>query len=100
MRVRQFGFLLSSVILLLIFVQPAMAQSGKLIVRSNPPQAYIYVDGQPVVDAKGHHVCLTPGDHKVDLYNYGYKPESRSVTITAHKTTVLEVTMQAIPGGV
>ena len=100
MRVRQFSYLLSSAILLLICVQPAMAQSGKLIVRANPPQAYIYVDGQPVVDAKGHHVCLTAGDHKVDLYNYGYKPESRNVTITAHKTTVLDVTMQAIPGGV
>lgn len=100
MRVRQFSFLLSAVVLLLTWAQPARSQSGKLIVRANPPQAYIYVDDQPVVDSKGHLVCLTPGNHKVDIYNYGYKPETRNVTITAHKTTVLDVTMQAVPGGV
>jgi outer membrane protein OmpA-like peptidoglycan-associated protein len=100
MRVRQFSLLLSVVVLLLTWAQPAMSQSGKLIVRANPPQAYIYVDDQPVVDSKGHHACLAPGNHKVDLYNYGYKPETRNVTITAHKTTVLDVTMQAVPGGV
>ena len=38
--------------------------------------------------------------HKIDLYNYGYKSETRNVTIEAHKTTVIDVTMQAIPGTV
>ena len=46
------------------------------------------------------HVTLPAGEHKIDLYNYGYKPESRNVTIEAHKTTVIDVTMQAIPGTV
>ena len=40
---------------------------------------------------------LTAGEHKIDLYNYGYKPESRNVTIEAHKTMVIDVTMQADP---
>jgi outer membrane protein OmpA-like peptidoglycan-associated protein len=34
------------------------------------------------------------------LYNYGFKPESRSVTIEAHKTLTLDVTMQEFPGQV
>ncbi|HMD84606.1 MAG TPA: OmpA family protein [Terriglobia bacterium] len=100
MRTRQFSFLLSTVVLLLVCVQPLMAQRGKLVIHVNPPEAYIFADGNPVVDAKGHYVILPAGDHKIDLYNYGYKPESRNVTITAHKTTVINVTMQAIPGTV
>jgi len=100
MRIRQISFLLSTVVLLLICVQPALAQSGKLTVHVNPRETYIYADGKPVSEARGHHVTLPAGEHKVDLYNYGYKPESRNVTIEANKTTVIEVTMQAIPGTV
>jgi len=100
MRIRQISFLLSSVLLLLASVQPVQAQVGKLIVRAHPREAYIYVDGAAIVDSEGHHVCLTAGAHRVDLYNYGYKPETRNVTIEAHKTMVLEVTMQAVPGNV
>jgi outer membrane protein OmpA-like peptidoglycan-associated protein len=70
------------------------------MVRVSPRQAYIYADGNPVVDAAHHFVVLAPGEHKIDLYNYGYKPESRTVTIEAHKTTIINVTMEAIPGPV
>jgi len=100
MRIRQLSFLLSTLVLLLICVQPLMAQSGKLIVRVNPRETYIYADGKAVVEARGHHVTLPAGEHKIDLYNYGYKSESRNVTIEAKKTTVIDVTMQAIPGTV
>ncbi len=97
MRIRQLSFLLSTAVLLLVCVQPVMAQRGKLVVHVNPPEAYIFADGNPVVDARGHYVTLPAGEHKINLYNYGYKPESQNVTITAHKTTVLNVTMQAVP---
>ncbi len=100
MRIRHFSFFLSAVVLLMICVQPVKAQTGKLAVHANPRQAYIYVDGAPVADTGGHHFCVTAGPHKIALYNYGYKPEYRDVTIEAHKTTVLDVTMQAIPGNV
>jgi outer membrane protein OmpA-like peptidoglycan-associated protein len=98
MRIRQLSFSLSMIVVLLICVQPVMAQTGKLVVHANPREAFIYADGKPVAEARGHHVTLSAGDHKIDLYNYGYKPETRNVTIVAHKTTVIEVTMQAIPG--
>jgi outer membrane protein OmpA-like peptidoglycan-associated protein len=100
MRIRQLSFLLSAAVLLLICAQPVMAQSGKLVVHVNPREAYIYADGKPMVEARGHHVVLAAGQHKIDLYNYGYKPESRNVTIEANKTTVIDVTMQAVPGTV
>jgi len=101
MRVRHLSYFLSCVVaLVLVSVQPVMAQGGKLIVRANPRETYIYADGKPVAEARGHHLALPAGEHKIDLYNYGYKPESRNVTIEANKTTVIEVTMQAIPGTV
>lgn len=52
MRIRHLSFLLSAAVLLLICGQPVMAQTGKLVVHATPPQAYIYVDGAPIVDAK------------------------------------------------
>jgi len=82
-------------------MQPAMASDrGSLIVRVNPKETYIYADGQPVYESKGHYVTLDAGEHKIDLYNYGFRPETRNVTITAHKTTKIDVTMQAIPGAI
>ena len=101
MAMRQSGkFFASVAALLLICVQPVMAQSGKLKVHVNPREAYIYADGKPVVEARNHSITLPAGEHKIDLYNYGYKPESRNVTIEGNKTATLDVTMQAIPGTV
>jgi hypothetical protein len=101
MRSRRLNYsLLAMAILAFISVHPLMAQSGRLTVRVVPQQAYIFVDGNPVVDADHHFVIMDAGEHKIDLYNYGYKPESRTVTIEAGKRAVLDVTMQAIPGTV
>jgi outer membrane protein OmpA-like peptidoglycan-associated protein len=101
MRVRQLGYLLSATAALLLFsVQPLMAQRGKLVVHVVPREAYIFADGIPVVDANHHFVVLDAGEHKIDLYNYGYKPASRNVTIAAGKTTILDLTMEPIPATV
>jgi outer membrane protein OmpA-like peptidoglycan-associated protein len=100
MRIRQFSLLLSPIVLLLMCVQPVLAQRGKLIVRANPREAYIYADGEPVVEARGHYVTLPAGEHRIDLYNYGYKPASRTVTIEAHKTIVIDVKLDPVSGDV
>ncbi len=100
MRALKLSFPLCTIAMLLVCVQPLLAQTGKLVVHVNPREAYIYADGKPVAEARGHHVTLSAGEHKIDLYNYGYKPESRSVTIEAGKTANLDVTMTAIPGTV
>jgi len=99
MRIRKISLLVSSLALLIICVQPLLAGNrGSLIVRVSPKETYIYADGQPVYESKGHYITLQPGDHKIDLYNYGYAPETRNVTITAHETTKIDVAMRAIPG--
>jgi outer membrane protein OmpA-like peptidoglycan-associated protein len=100
MRIHQVSLLLASVVLLCLSVQPALAKSdrGYLVVHVSPPQTYIYADGEPVVESRGHYIILTAGEHQIDMYNYGYKPETRKVTIRAHKWWNIRVEMQPIPG--
>ena len=74
-----------------------LAQEGKLDLHVTPKQAYIFVDGRAISEASKHHVLtLSAGDHKIELVNYGYQPANRTVTITAKKTTNLEVTLEAV----
>jgi len=77
----------------------SMAQSGggKVAIQVTPKQAYVFVDGRAISEASKHHsMSLSAGDHKIVLANYGYTPETRNVTITAGKTTDLNVTLQPV----
>jgi len=100
MRVRQLSLVLSWVMLLVAGLQPAWAKNdrGYLRVHVSPPQTYIYADGEPVVESNGHYIILTAGEHTISMYNYGYRPETRKVTIKAHKWWNIRVEMQPIPG--
>jgi outer membrane protein OmpA-like peptidoglycan-associated protein len=90
------------VLALAAMVPQSLAQKdGKVALHVTPKQAYLYVDGQAISEASKHHtLSLTPGDHKIELVNYGYTPETRSVTVTAGKTTSLDVTLQPVSGKV
>lgn len=101
MSVRQGSLAVLSIAVMLCCAYPTVAQDrGSLIVRVSPKDTYVYADGEPLYWSKGHYFTLTAGQHKIDLYNYGYRPESRTVNITAHQTTKIDVTMQAVPGAV
>jgi hypothetical protein len=76
---------------------PCFAQDGKLTIHATPKQAYVFVDDHAVGEASRHHsLKLSPGDHKVELVNYGYTPVTRTVTITGGQDTNLEITLQAV----
>ena len=76
---------------------PCFAQDGKLALRATPERAYVFVDDHGVGEASHHRsLKLSPGDHKVELVNYGYTPVTRTVTIAGGQTTDLEVTLPAI----
>lgn len=75
----------------------AQGGDGKVALHVTPKQAYLFVDGRAISEASKHHsLTLSAGDHKIELVNYGYTPETRNVTITAGKTTNLEVTLQPV----
>jgi outer membrane protein OmpA-like peptidoglycan-associated protein len=80
-------------------VPQCVAQNGKVAIHVTPKQAYLFVDGQAISEASKHHtLSLSPGDHKIELVNYGYTPETRTVTVTAGQTTPLDVTLQPVSG--
>ena len=71
------------------------AQDGKLTLHVTPKQAYIFVDDRAISEASKHHsLSLKPGEHKIELVNYGYESVTRDVTISPGKTTDLELALQ------
>jgi outer membrane protein OmpA-like peptidoglycan-associated protein len=91
------AFRLAIFVLLLAGGISAFAQDGKLNIHATPKQAYIFIDGKAMSEASKHHSFnLSAGDHKVELANYGYTADSRTVTITAGKTTDLDITLNPV----
>jgi outer membrane protein OmpA-like peptidoglycan-associated protein len=70
------------------------SETGKLKIHVTPKQSYVFVDGQPMRDGS-HTFRLPAGDHKIEVHNYGYTPNKQDVTITAGKTTDVNVSLQA-----
>src|SRR5262245_13442480 len=92
-----FRWVLSTVVLLLIGGISAFAQNGKLNFRVTPKQAYIYVDDAAIGEAsKNRFLRLSAGEHKVELVNYGYQPVTRTVSVIAGKTIILDVALEAV----
>ena len=72
----------------------AAAQDGKLNLHVLPQHAYVFVDGRAISEAsKCHSLKLSPGNHKLELVNYGYTPQTRDVNITAGETTDVEASL-------
>ena len=90
--------LFSTAALVALGMLPAFAQSGqangKLKIHVSPKQAYVFVDGKAIRDG-GQTMELNAGSHSVGVDNYGYTPQTKTVDITAGKTTDLDVTLQA-----
>jgi outer membrane protein OmpA-like peptidoglycan-associated protein len=77
------------------------AQNGKLVIRATPEQAYVFVDGRAISEAsKLYYLKLSPGEHKVELANYGFAASTQTVTITAGKTSKLDFKLTPIAGSV
>jgi len=77
--------------------QPARAQEGRLSVHASPPEAYIFVDGKAIKPSnRGMVRGLSAGAHQVGIYNYGFMPMTRNVTIEPNKTAKLDVTLDRV----
>jgi hypothetical protein len=69
------------------------ARMGKLHVTVSPKQAYVFVDGKAIRDGS-QTVSLSPGQHQIDVVNYGYFSNTQQAQITAGKTLALNVILQ------
>ena len=103
---RPVQYAMLAAVVLLVAVTPACYRGGRVEVRAIPNQAYIYVDGVPTGDAgqtQNHNAIITnlsPGEHTIGLYHYGYKPEEHKVTVEDGKTAHLNVAMTPVGGTV
>ena len=98
---RVFRLFLSIALLVLTSCISSFAQDGKLVIHVTPKQAYIFADGRAISEASKHHsLSLSAGEHKIQLANYGYTSSTQTVTVTAGKTTNLDVTLTPVAGTV
>ena len=82
---------------LLLLSTAALAKDGKVRIHVKPEQASIYIDGVPFGDSS-RTVKVAPGKHTISVYNYGYKPEVREVTLEPGRNAGLEFRLDPVPG--
>ncbi|MFB3921078.1 MAG: OmpA family protein [Terriglobia bacterium] len=91
---------------LVAYVRPMSAQTGKIRIRVRPHQAFVFVDTRAIGDGafsgfnELYVVKVSPGEHTVGIYNYGYKSQTHKVTVEAGRTVPLDVVLEALPGSV
>lgn len=96
MKKHRFPALVTFVLVsLMVALTSACPPGGTLEVRARPKEAYVFLDGVPMGDVSRTDgvrvliVGISPGEHTVGIYNYGFKPDIRKVTIAAGKRTVV-----------
>jgi outer membrane protein OmpA-like peptidoglycan-associated protein len=90
-----YGTIVLGLLLVIVGGLPLLAQNGKLKVSVHPPEAYIFVDGQAMGQAN-HTLALSPGNHRVDLVNYGYKSVTRDVSISSGATENIDANLEPL----
>lgn len=78
------------------------AETGKLRVYAWPVESEIFIDGQHMGDATFDGTLtvpgISPGEHTVGVYCYGFVPQTFQVTIEAGKVIRLDAQLEAIGG--
>ena len=83
--------------LLVLATTPFFAKDAKVRIEVKPKQAYVFVDGSTV----GHgsrKISVSPGKHTIGVYNYGFKPEVRDVSLNEGKNAEQTFTLVEVPG--
>jgi len=57
-------------------------EPGEVYVHVMPEEAYVWVDDKPV-SHRNSFLHLSPGDHKIAVYNYGYEPQVHNVSVVS-----------------
>src|SRR5260370_14170928 len=69
------------------------AEVGKVRVKVSPQEAYIFVDGKPYRH-RSTTLALSPGEHTVTVYNYGYEPMTMKVMVGASDNPEIEARLK------
>lgn len=76
-----------------------VAQEAKLRVDVSPQDASIFVDGNAYRHGAGT-LELTPGEHTIGVYDYGFTPQVQKLTLNAGDNPALNVKLEQLPGDV
>ena len=95
MSARRNRQVMMAALLVLAWAAVSVAETVRVTVR--PDQAYIFVDGKPIGHEGSQKVHLSPGTHQIGVYNYGYTPQVRDVTINTGENPALEFALDKIP---
>ncbi len=93
-------------VMLMVTAAPVWGASerGRLRVYVQPVEAEIFIDGQHMGDASFDGTLtipkISPGEHTVSIYNYGFVPQTSKVTIEAGKTVGIHVRLEPVGGTV
>src|SRR5690348_4751477 len=90
-RIRISIFLLPA--LLLCATGASLAQQAKVRVELQPPEAYVFVDGQAMGEGS-RTITLTPGEHHFAIYNYGYAAQMHTLTLKEGSNEPLKVRLE------
>lgn len=74
---------------------PSGQTTGKVRVKVSPDEAYIWVDGKPM-SHRNSTLKLPAGQHKIEVYNYGYKPQVQDLAVVAGETREVTAHLQPI----
>ena len=77
---------------------PCVAQEGQVAgtqvqVETQPPQAYIFLDGVAMAKHKAI-LTLSPGKHTVAVYNYGFKPFVKEIDTTGGNIEPIQAVLE------
>ena len=64
-------------------------------VNVSPEEAYIFVDGYPIVH-RSNTLNILPGEHTIGVYNYGYTPQVRNVFIEKDSSQTLNARLKPV----
>jgi hypothetical protein len=74
-------------------------QDAILKVNAEPRNAIVFVDGQAYKQHAGT-LEIAPGEHKIGIYRYGFKPSTETVTLKAGENPPINVKLELVPGEV
>jgi OmpA family/PEGA domain len=74
-------------------------ENATVKVRVSPPEAYIFVDGQPVAH-RSQTISVSPGQHTIGVYNYGFTPQVQTVDLVAGKNPEIVARLASAGGPV
>ena len=70
-------------------------ETGQVRVNVMPEEAYIWVDGKPVTH-RSSSLHLSPGEHKIAVYNYGYEPQVHDVSVVPGKNQEVNAQLKRV----